>query len=139
MYTLLSGKITTYKGQEYYINRDNEKGIYIYTWDKSVVDKSFIQVSDEDGTMYKKYVQPSEIGDIYKFDKNFEYMGAQVGVTRSSQNKYVLMTGDAEIAEKLCFTADQFDKYGEVWYHKTIEIGDKDLVYIGEDRRKISL
>ena len=32
MHTLLSGKMTIYKDNEFYVNSDKEKGIYIYTW-----------------------------------------------------------------------------------------------------------
>ena len=69
MHTLLSGKMTIYKDNEFYVNSDKEKGIYIYTWNKDIVDDSFIQISSDKGTKYKKYVHRSEIGEIYEFNK----------------------------------------------------------------------
>ena len=139
MKELLSGRLTTYKGIEYYYWKDNDDNIDIYTWDKNKVDKTFTQISDEDETMYEKRVQLSEIGDIYEFNKRFKYKGSDININTTKQGKYFIFTYDSEIATKLGLKGEPIDRPGVMWYHAIIDKDDKDLEYVGEDRRKISL
>ncbi len=139
MKELLSGRLTTYKGIEYYYWKDNDGNIDIYTWDKNKVDKTFTQISDEDETMYEKRVQLSEIGDIYEFNKRFKYKGSDININTTKQGKYFIFTYDSEIATKLGLKGEPIDRPGVMWYHAIIDKDDKDLEYVGEDRRKISL
>ncbi len=139
MKELLSGRLTTYKGIEYYYWKDNDGNIDIYTWDKNKVDKTFTQISDEDETMYEKRVQLSEIGDIYEFNKLFTYKGSDININTTKQGQYFIFTYDSEIATKLELKGEPIDRPGVMWYHAIIDKDDKDLEYVGEDRRKISL
>ena len=139
MKELLSGRLTTYKGIEYYYWKDNDGNIDIYTWDKNKVDKTFTQISDEDETMYEKRVQRSEIGEIYEFNKRFKYKGSDININTTKQGKYFIFTYDSEIATKLGLKGEPIDRPGVMWYHAIIDKDDKDLEYVGEDRRKISL
>ncbi|MBE5919053.1 MAG: hypothetical protein E7272_04335 [Pseudobutyrivibrio ruminis] len=139
MKELLSGRLTTYKGIEYYYWKDNDDNIDIYTWDKNKVDKTFTQISDEDETMYEKRVQLSEIGDIYEFNKLFTYKGSDININTTKQGQYFIFTYDSEIATKLGLKGEPIDRPGVMWYHAIIDKDDKDLEYVGEDRRKISL
>lgn len=139
MKELLSGRLTTYKGIEYYYWKDNDCNIDIYTWDKNKVDKTFTQISDEDETMYEKRVQLSEIGDIYEFNKRFKYKGSDININTTKQGQYFIFTYDSEIATKLGLKGEPIDRPGVMWYHAIIDKDDKDLEYVGEDRRKISL
>ena len=139
MHTLLSGKMTIYKDNEFYVNSDKEKGIYIYTWNKDIVDDSFIQISSDKGTKYKKNVQRSEIGEIYEFNKLFTYKGSDININTTKQGQYFIFTYDSEIATKLGLKGEPIDRPGVMWYHAIIDKDDKDLEYVGEDRRKISL
>lgn len=140
MYELLVGNKTMYKGNEFYICKESEGKMYIYTWDKSIVDKSFIQVSGNISTnyqiMYKKYVNKDEIEEIYSFRKVFQYKGVKfLDVTQDCDGNYWIGSDDKKIAEALGLEAYIFDKYGYTIYHKLIKSNDKDLVMIGEDRR----
>jgi len=139
MKELLSGRLTTYKGIEYYYWKDNDDNIDIYTWDKNKVDKTFTQISDEDETMYEKRVQLSEIGDIYEFNKLFTYKGSDININTTKQGQYFIFTYDSEIATKLGLKGEPIDRPGVMWYNAIIDKDDKDLEYVGEDRRKISL
>ena len=132
MEKLLFGIITTYCEREYYLWRNEDDELEIYTWDKNIIDKTFTQESGEE-SLYKKVVQRDEIGPIFEFDKVFEYKGVRVGVTISIQGKYVLSTMDASFAKKYDFIADQFDRDG-ITYHKFVEPDDKDLVMVKEKR-----
>ncbi|MBQ1328447.1 MAG: hypothetical protein IIT48_03945 [Lachnospiraceae bacterium] len=139
MFELVDGKKTIFNGNEYYIVKDS-KGICIYTWDKNIVDKSFIQVSGDEytgyQTMYKKYVNKDQIGNIYNFTKKYEYKGFKVNCyNRSYKGDYWIGTDDKEVAEVIGYDELYHDKYGEVVYFKQVNADDKDLVLLGEDRQ----